>query len=157
MDDAAADTRTPLYLEGVHVGDEFTSPEVTITAEEIIAFGSQFDPQPFHTDADAAVGTFFGGLAASGWHTAALTMRLLVTGGPKVAGGTIGAGGDIKWPTPTRPDDRLHVHVTVAGVTPSRSRPDRGMCLMRVETLTSGGEVRQLFLVNTLLFARAAA
>ena len=95
-----------LYLEDVVVGSEFVSDEVTITADDIIAFATQFDPQPFHTDPEAAKSSFFGGLAASGWHTAALTMRLLVTGGPQIAGGTIGAGGDLRWPTATRPGDR---------------------------------------------------
>jgi acyl dehydratase len=146
--------RELLYLDDVAVGMSFESSEVTITADEIIEFGKQFDPQPFHTDPDVAVDTFFGGLAASGWHTAALTMRLLVTGGPAIAGGTIGAGGDLKWPTATRPGDRLHVRVTVESVTPSRSRPDRGMCVLKVETLTSDGELRQLFVVSTLLFRR---
>jgi GNAT superfamily N-acetyltransferase len=93
-----------LYLEDVVVGTEFVTGEVTITTDDIIAFASQFDPQPFHTDPDAAKSTFFGGLAASGWHTAALTMRLLVTQGPPIAGGIIGAGGDLAWPTATRPD-----------------------------------------------------
>jgi acyl dehydratase len=146
--------RELLYLDDVAVGMSFESSELTITAEEIVEFAKQFDPQPFHTDPDAAVDTFFGGLAASGWHTAALTMRLLVTGGPAIAGGTIGAGGDLKWPTPTRPGDRLHVRVTVESVTPSRSRSDRGMCVLRVETLTTDGELRQLFVVNTLLFRK---
>jgi acyl dehydratase len=145
-----------LYLEDVVVGSEFTSDGVTVTAEEIIAFATQFDPQPFHLDAEKAKDSFFGGLAASGWHTAAITMRLLVTGGPQIAGGTIGAGGELAWPTPTRPGDRLHVRVTVESVTPSKSRPDRGSTILRVETLTADGEVRQLFTVRTLLFARPA-
>ncbi len=125
-----------------------------MTAEAIVAFASQFDPQYFHLDAEAAKGSFFGGLAASGWHTAALTMRLLVTEGPQFVGGTIGAGGDIRWPTPTRPGDRIHVRVVVESINPSKSRPDRGMAVLRVETLTSEGEVRQLFVVNTLVFRR---
>jgi acyl dehydratase len=145
-----------LYLEDVVAGSEFTSEEVTITAEQIIAFATQFDPQPFHLDAEAAKSSFFGGLAASGWHTAAITMRLLVTGGPDIAGGTIGAGGELAWPTPTRPGDRLHVRATVESVTPSKSRPNRGSAVLKVETLTREGEVRQLFTVRTLLFARAA-
>lgn len=143
-----------LYLEDVVVGSEFVSDEVTITAEEIIAFASQFDPQPFHLDPEAAKGSFFGGLAASGWHTAAITMRLLVTGGPDIAGGTIGAGGELAWPSPTRPGDRLHVKVTVESVTPSKSNPTRGSMILRVETLTSENELRQRFTVRTLLFAR---
>jgi acyl dehydratase len=151
------DDRPLLYLDDVVVGAEFTSHEVTITADEIIAFATQFDPQPFHTDAELAKTSFFGGLAASGWHTAAITMRLLVTGGPRIAGGTIGAGGDISWPTPTRPGDRLHARVTVLSVTPSKSRPERGSAMLQVETLTSERDVRQLFTVRTLLFRRPEA
>jgi acyl dehydratase len=143
-----------LYLEDIEVGSEFVSDEVTITAEDIIAFATQFDPQPFHLDPEAAKGSFFGGLAASGWHTAAITMRLLVTGGPDIAGGTIGAGGELAWPSPTRPGDRLHVKVTVESVTPSKSNPGRGSTILRVETLTSEEELRQRFIVRTLLFAR---
>jgi acyl dehydratase len=143
-----------LYLEDVVVGSEFVSGEVTITAEDIIAFATQFDPQPFHLDPEAAKTSFFGGLAASGWHTAAITMRLLVTGGPDIAGGTIGAGGELVWPSPTRPGDRLHVRVTVESVTASTSNPGRGSTILKVETLTSDGELRQRFTVRTLLFAR---
>jgi acyl dehydratase len=143
-----------LYLEDVVVGTQYESGEVTVTAEDIIAFATQFDPQPFHTDPEAAKGSFFGGLAASGWHTAALTMRLLVTQGPEIAGGTIGAGGDLSWPSPTRPGDRLHVRITVESVTASRSNPGRGSTMLKVETLTSEGELRQVFTVRTLLFAK---
>ena len=143
-----------LYLEDVVVGTQFVTGEVTITADEIIAFASQFDPQPFHTDSEAAKTSFFGGLAASGWHTAALTMRLLVTQGPEIAGGTIGAGGELAWPTPTRPGDRLHARITVESVSTSKSNPSRGSTMLKIETLTSEGEVRQLFTVRTLLFAR---
>jgi acyl dehydratase len=143
-----------LYLEDVVVGSQFVSGEVEVTADEIIAFATQFDPQPFHLDAEAAKDTFFGGLAASGWHTAAITMRLLVTGGPQIAGGVIGAGGELSWPSPTRPGDRLHVRVTVESVTASRSNPTRGSAILKVETLTAGDDLRQLFTVRTLLFAR---
>ena len=143
-----------LYLEDLVVGTEYVSDEVEITADDIIAFASQFDPQPFHLDPDAAKSSFFGGLAASGWHTAALTMRLVVTGGPELAGGTIGGGGELAWPSPTRPGDRLHVRVTVKAVNPSRSNPARGSAVLRIETLTHDGELRQLFTVRTLVFAR---
>jgi acyl dehydratase len=143
-----------LYLEDVVVGAEFVSGEVEVTADEIIAFATQYDPQPFHIDPDAAKNTFFGGLAASGWHTAALTMRLLVTDGPQIAGGVIGGGGELAWPTPTRPGDRLHVRVTVESVSASRSNPTRGSAILKVETLTHDDELRQLFTVRTLLFAR---
>lgn len=146
-----------LYLEDIVVGSEFVSDEVTVTAEEIIAFATRFDPQPFHLDPEAARHSFFGGLAASGWHTAAITMRLLVTGGPEIAGGTIGAGGELAWPTPTRPGDRLRVRATVESVAASRSNPERGSAILKVETLTSEDELRQLFTVRTLLFARPSA
>jgi len=148
--------RELLYLDDVTPGMVFVSDETPITADEIVEFASKYDPQPFHLDAEAAKDSFFGGLAASGWHTAAVTMRLLVTGGPRLAGGTIGAGGTLTWPAPTRPGERLHVRVTVESVTPSRSRPDRGMAVLRVETLTSDDELRQLFVVNTLVFRRPA-
>jgi acyl dehydratase len=143
-----------LYLEDVVVGAEFVSGEVEVTADEIIAFATQYDPQPFHIDPEAAKNTFFGGLAASGWHTAALTMRLLVTDGPQIAGGVIGGGGELAWPTPTRPGDRLHVRVTVESVSASRSNPTRGSAILKVETLTHDDELRPLFTVRTLLFAR---
>jgi acyl dehydratase len=144
-----------LYLEDVSAGDEFVSDELTVTVDQIIAFAKQYDPQPFHTDPDAAKDTFFGGLAASGWHTAALTMRLLVTGGPEFAGGIIGAGGQIQWPSPTRPDDRLHVKATVESVVPSKSRPDRGSVLLRVEAFTSNGELRQVFTARCVVLAKS--
>ena len=143
-----------LYLEDVVVGTQYLSDEVTITAEEIVAFATQFDPQPFHLDEEAAKSSFFGGLAASGWHTAAITMRLLVLAGPQIAGGAIGAGGELAWPTATRPGDRLHIRVTVESVSPSQTNPSRGSAILKVETLTSENELRQLFSVRTLLFAR---
>ena len=135
-----------LYLEDLTVGQTFISSSLTITADEIVAFATQFDPQPFHTDPEAAKQTFFGGLAASGWHTAALTMRLLVKGGGSpLAGGIIGGGGEIAWPRPTRPDDTLHVEAEVVEIIPSRSKPDRGMVLMRNRTLNQKGEEVQVF------------
>lgn len=142
-----------LYLEDIEVGRRFVSREAAITAEEIKAFAAQFDPQPFHLDEAAAAASFFGGLAASGWHTAALTMRLLVECMP-VAGGVIGAGGELNWPRPTRPGDVLHVISTVEKSTPSRSRPERGMITTRNETLNQNGEVVQLFVVNVMVWRR---
>jgi acyl dehydratase len=145
-----------LYLEDIVAGAEYLSDEVTITADEIIAFASQFDPQPFHLDAESASDSFFGGLVASGWHTASLTMRLLVTSGPQLAGGTIGAGGTISWPSATRPNDRLHVRMTVVSVAASTSNPSRGSLMMKVETLTDKDELRQLFDVRILVRTRTA-
>jgi acyl dehydratase len=135
-----------LYLEDLTVGQTFVSTSLTITADEIVAFAGQYDPQPFHLDNEAAKRTLFGGLAASGWHTAALTMRLLVQGGGSpLAGGIIGGGGEIAWPRPTRPGDTLHVEAEVVEIIPSRSKPDRGMVLMRNRTLNQNGEEVQVF------------
>ena len=111
------------------------------TADQIKAFAARFDPQPFHLDEEAAEGSFFQGLAASGWHTAAITMSLLVKSGMPIAGGLIGAGGEIAWPRPTRPGDVLQVESEVLAVTPSRSRPERGMITVSSETKNQNGEV----------------
>src|SRR6202140_2819805 len=115
-----------LYLEDFHVGQRFTSATHVIDTAQIKAFARQFDPQPFHLDEEAAKGTLFGGLVASGWHTAALTMRLQVESGLPIAGGIVGIEGEMSWPRPTRPGDVLSVVSEIEEVTPSRSRPDRG-------------------------------
>ena len=112
------------YLEDFAVGQIFSSGRLRVTQEQIKAFAAEFDPQPFHLDEAAAQKTFFKGLAASGWHTAALTMRLLVEGELKPAGGVIGAGFDeFRWPKPVRPGDELRIESEVLEVRPSRSRP----------------------------------
>jgi acyl dehydratase len=143
-----------LHLEDLQVGQRFLSARREVTPEEVKAFAAEFDPQPFHLDEAAAADGFFGGLAASGWHTAALTMRLLVDGGLPLAGGIIGANGELAWPRPTRPGDVLEVETTVEAVTPSRSRPDRGMVRLRIETRNQHGEAVQRFVVNALAFRR---
>lgn len=148
------DDRPTLYLDDVRVGDNFESGEIEVTADAIIAFARQFDPQPFHTDPVAARESFFGGLAASGWHTAALTMRLVVTQGPRLADGMIGAGGELAWPSATRAGDRLRIHSTVLEVSRSKSRPDRGSAILRIQTLNQDDELRQEFTVRTLLFGQ---
>ena len=115
------------YLEDIAVGQVFGSGRITVEATEIKDFAAAFDPQPFHLDEDAARGSMFGGLAASGWHTAALTMRLLVEGELEIAGGIIGAGCDeLRWPRPVRPGDELHTESEVLEVRPSKSRPQQG-------------------------------
>ena len=144
------------YLDDLAVGQTFTSPSREITAEAIKAFARDFDPQPFHTDEAAAEGSFFGGLAASGWHTAALTMRLLVDGGLPLAEGSIGAGGEIRWPQATRPGDVLTVTSTVEAIRPSRSRPDRGMVTVRSETRNQRGETVQVLVSTVFAFRRPA-
>jgi len=132
-----------LYLEDLHVGQKFTSAAEQITERDILDFAEKFDPQPFHLDHEAAKTTIFGGLAASGWHTAAFSMRLNVTSGPKFAGGIIGGGGEINWPLPTRPGDTLHGEYEILEVTPSRSKPDRGMILLQIHTVNQDGKVVQ--------------
>lgn len=143
----------PLYLEDLHVGQTFVTDSLTVTTEQIKAFAREFDPQPFHLDEEAARDSLFGGLAASGWHTAALTMRLLV-GALPLAGGVVGAGGETTWPRPTRPGDTLTVHVEVLEVTPSRSRPDRGMIRTRSETRNQHGEAVQVSTVRIVAWRR---
>jgi acyl dehydratase len=149
--------RRALYLDDLKVGDRFTSGQHALDAEQIKAFARQFDPQPFHTDEDAAKHTFFQGLAASGWHTAAITMRLLVDSGMPLADGVIGSGGELHWAQPTRPDDVLHVESEVMEIVPSRSKPGRGMVQMRCRTLNQRGELLQSFAPKLVVTKRPQA
>ena len=146
-----------LYLEDLSPGDRFTSGEHALDAAQIVEFAQRFDPQPFHLDEEAAKGTFFKGLAASGWHTASITMRLLVQSGLPLADGVIGSGGEIQWPRPTRPGDVLYVESEVLEVTPSRSRPERGMVVVRSETRNQHGEVLQRLTTRLVVSRRPAA
>ena len=146
-----------LYLDDLQVGQRFTSKTQRVDEAQIKAFARQFDPQPFHLDDATAKGTLFAGLAASGWHTAAITMRLLVDGGAPIAGGVIGAGGEIGWPKPTRPGDILHVESEIVDVTPSRSRPDRGMVTVRSETRNQRGETVQIMTAKLVVPRRPPA
>lgn len=143
--------KVTFFLDDLHVGQRFTSGSHRIDEEQITAFAKQFDPQPFHLDAEAAKGTFFQGLVASGWHTAAITMRLLVESGLPLAGGVIGAGGEITWPRPTRPGDTLHVESEIVELRPSRSRPDRGMATIRSETRNQLGETVQVLIAKLVV------
>ncbi|HVO03608.1 MAG TPA: MaoC family dehydratase [Candidatus Cybelea sp.] len=144
MDQITPAQRAPLYLEDVTVGDRFAGGAKAVTAREIKDFARDYDPQPFHLDEAAAEDTFFRGLAASGWHTAAMTMRLLAKFGPPLAGGLIGGAGEIAWPQPTRPGDVLHIECEILAVVPSRSKPERGSVTMRTETRNQRGEVLQV-------------
>jgi len=141
------------YLDDLRPGQQFESGRHQITEADIIAFASEFDPQPFHLDPVAAGGSFFGTLVASGWHTAAVTMRLLVTGDMQIAGGVVGGGAELTWPQPTRPGDTLQVFSEVIAVRPSRSRPDRGIVTLRSETRNQHGEPVQV-LVSQLIVPR---
>lgn len=150
------DERKPrLFLEDLAVGMPFESGTLEVTAEEIRSFATQFDPQPFHLDDDAARSTLFGGLAASGWHTAALTMRLIVDSLP-FDGGLVGTSCDLVWPLPTRPGDRIFVKGEIAEINPSRSKPDRGIVVMRSQTLNQNGDVVQTLTARLLVFRRKA-
>ena len=146
------------YLEDFAVGQTFGSGRLTVDAAQIKAFAAAFDPQPFHLDEEAARRTFFNGLAASGWHTAALTMRLLVESELKPAGGVIGAGFDeFRWPLPVRPGDELNVESEILEVRPSKSRPDQGLMKVRTTTLNQRGEAVQIHVGNLLVPRRPAA
>jgi acyl dehydratase len=140
------------YLEDLAVGQTFGSGRVRVDRARIKAFAAEFDPQPFHLDEDAARDTIFRGLAASGWHTAALTMRLLVESEFNPAGGIVGAGFDeLRWLLPVRPGDELRVESEILEVIPSNSRPDQGRVTVRTTTLNQHGEAVQVFVANLIV------
>ena len=146
-----------LYLDDLVIGQKFKSREYLLDAEQIMAYAREFDPQPFHTDPEQAKNTFFKGLAASGWHTASITMKLVVESLPMSAG-VIGAGvEELSWPLPTRPGDRLHLESEVLEIIPSRSKPERAIVRIRCETKNQNGEVVQSFIPKLLAFKRGAA
>ena len=143
------------YLEDFAVGQTYGSGRLTIDKDRIKAFAAEFDPQPFHLDEEAARGSIFGRLAASGWHTAAITMRLLVEGELKPAGGIVGVGFDeLRWPLPVHPGDELHLETEVLEVRPSRSRPNQGLIKVRTTTRNQDGEAVQVSVGNLLVPCR---
>ena len=133
------------YFEDLAVGQKFGSPTLSVDAAAIKAFAAEFDPQPFHLDEAAARRSLFEGLAASGWHTAALTMRLCVAGDFRPAGGILGIGGELAWLKPVRPGDQLRVECEVLETRLSRSRPGQGVVKIRVTTLNQDGDAVQTF------------
>ena len=140
------------YLEDFAVGQIYGSGRITVEKERIKAFAAEFDPQPFHLDEDSARRSVFGGLAASGWHTAALTMRLLVASDFKPVGGIVGAGfEEFRWPAPVRPGDELHVEGEVLEVRPSKSRPHQGLLKVRTTTKNQKGEAVQISVGNLVV------
>jgi len=142
----------PLYLEDFDVGQKYATDKLRVDKEQIFAFAKQFDPQPYHLDEDAARKSAFKGLAASGWHTAALTMRLLVDSDFKPAGGILGVGFDeLSWPLPVRPGDELHAESEIIEVRPSKSRGDRGTIRARMTTYNQNKEPVQVFIANLLV------
>lgn len=146
------------YLEDFAAGQTFGSGKLRMEKEQIKSFAASFDPQPFHLDEDAARDSMFGELVASGWHTAAVTMRLLVGSNLRPAGGVIGVGLDeMRWPKPVRPGDELRVESEVIEVRRSRSRPDQGIVKVRTTTLNQDGEPVQVFVANMVVLARTLA
>ena len=141
------------YLEDFAAGQKYGgAARVRVEAERIRTFAAEFDPQPFHLDDAAAQKSIFRGLAASGWHTAAMTMKLLVASDLKPAGGIVGAGFDeFRWPTPVRPGDELRVESEVLEVRPSKSRPDIGVVKIRTTTYNQKNEAVQINVGNLMV------
>jgi acyl dehydratase len=145
------------FFEDFAVGQVFGTGRLRIDADQIKAFARQFDPQPFHLDEEAAKSTVFRGLAASGWHTAALTMRLMADGEFKPAGGIIGVGFDeLSWQKPVRPGDELRAKSEILEVRPSKSRADRGTIRVRTTTYNQNDEAVQTFTGNLIVPRRPA-
>jgi acyl dehydratase len=143
-----------LYLDDLSVGQRFTSGTYLMEAARIKEFAAEFDPQPFHLDEAAAEASVFKGLAASGWHTASVAMRLLVTGGLPFANGLIGFGGELAWPRPTRPGDLLHVECEIMEITPSRSKPQQGIVTVRSTMFNQNQEAVYVLTAKMLMFRR---
>jgi acyl dehydratase len=144
-----------LYLEDLNVGDRFGSDTIEVTKENIFGFARQFDPQPFHLDQKAAEQSIFKELTASGWHTAAISMRLFVTGEFQPVGGSIGLAVDeLRWPQPVRPGDILKVETEILDVRKSRSKPDRGIIRIRNVTTNQRGEIVQTFMAFVMVRRR---
>ena len=153
----ANDHEKGLYLEDLHVGQRFISGTHQMDEAQIKTFAREFDPQPFHLDEAAAQASVFAGLAASGWHTAAIAMRLLATGGLPLGNGIIGLGGELAWPKPTRPGDMLHVESEILEIIPSRSKPNQALVKVRSTTMNQHGEPVHIFTSKVLVFKRPQA
>ncbi len=145
-----------LYLEDLHIGDRFISREYEMTAEEIKKFATQYDPQVFHLDEEqASRHPVFQGLAASGWHTSAITMHLWTECFP-VAGGLIGTETSLRWPKPTRPGDRIHVEVEITAITPSRTKNDRGIVTYVTQAYNQFQDLLLISTTKIVVFKKAA-
>ncbi len=144
---------TERYFEDFAVGQTFASAKpLRVDKADIFAFAKQYDPQPFHLDEAAARQSIFQGLSASGWHTAAMTKRLINDSNFRAAGGTVGLGFDtMRWPIPVRPGDELRIESEILELRPSKSRPDRGLMKVRTRTLNQNGEVVQELTANVMV------
>lgn len=140
------------YLEDLAIGQTYGSGRVQVTAEEIKQFAAEFDPQPFHLDEGAAQQSLFRGLAASGWHTAALTMRLLVQSEFHPAGGLVGAGlEELRWPRPVRPGDELRLETEILAARQLISKPGHGLVKIRVTTWNQADKAVQMYVANIVV------
>jgi acyl dehydratase len=153
---STVDSRPVFYLDDLRVGQRFETGTYRMDEARMKSFAAEFDPQPFHLDEDAAKASVFRGLAASGWHTAAATMRMIVDGKFKLAGGSVGLGGEIAWPMPTRPGDTLRVHTEVVEIVPSKSKPNQGIVKIRNVTVNQKGEEVQVFTAKLMVLKRPA-
>ncbi len=142
------------YLDDLSPGMRFTAGPVILTEEEVVAFASEYDPQPFHTDPEAAKASFFTSLVASGWQTAAVTMRLLVSGAMPFAGGSIGLSVEVSWPRAVRPGDSLSVELEVLDITPSSTKPGRAIATLKTTTTNQNGDVVQVMTSKNVVFSR---
>ncbi len=155
MNAAPASARTTLHYEDLDVGQTFRTATVEITAEEIVAFAGRYDPQPFHLDETSGRASVFGGLVASGWLTASLTMRLIIEGELRIANGLVGLGMEsVRWPRPVRPGDRLAAESEITSLRVSISRPDHGIAKVRTTTTNQHGEVVQILTAIQLVRRR---
>jgi acyl dehydratase len=154
-DGEGRDMQPIAYFDDLAPGQRFVSATRVVTEAEVIAFAREFDPQPFHVDPAAAGASLFRGLAASGWHTAAMSMRLVLDGPFRPAGGVIGSTGDsLVWPRPVRPGDVLRVETEVLEVRPSASRPTHGWVKIRNTTLNQQDQPVQHFVVSLMVQRR---
>ena len=149
--------RRLIYLDDLEIGRKFATGSVTLMLEGCKAFAAEFDPQPFHLDEDAARQSVFKRLAASGWYTASLSMRLLVEGEMTIAGGLVGLGGDLAWPRPAYPGDTLRVETEILAIRVSESKPDRGIVTARNVTVNQRGEPVQVAVVKMMVPRRPGA
>lgn len=142
-----------LHLEDLFIGQRFQSESHALDKQQIIDFAAYFDPQVFHLDEEAAKNTFFNGLAASGWHTAAITMRLMVASIP-LGKGLIGANVEMAWSKPTRPTDVLRVESEILAIRPSQSKPDQGIVTLSIVTKNQHNDVLQTLKANVVAFRK---
>jgi acyl dehydratase len=155
--DVRQESESPrLYLEDFAIGQVYAAGPISVSAEAIKSYARRFDPQPFHIDEELARSTFFQGLVASGWHTASLTMSLVVQALP-IAGGAIGGGVDeLRWPKPLRPGDELRLEGEIVEVRPSQTKPGRGLVRVRTTTLNREGQAVQTMIANLVVPRRPA-